>query len=228
MINSKEKIIIERIIRSNRKSLSISISSEAGIIIRAPHNISDMVIHDLVQKKREWITDKIDKIKRRPERKFIQGEIFPFLGSDYTLSPSSEKKIYVSGERLEIPESFLTLQDSKITEQRLIDWYRKQARIVINSRIKTISSDTGINWASIRISGARRRWGSCGARGSLNFSWRLVMCPVDVIDYVIVHELVHISIRNHSRAFWKKVEEIMPDYRDKENWLKNNSGHINF
>jgi predicted metal-dependent hydrolase len=77
---------------------------------------------------------------------------------------------------------------------------------------------------AIKITEARKRWGSCGSKGTLNFSWRLIMAPMEVIDYVIVHELAHIGQLNHSPTYWRKVAEILPDYKKREKWLKENGG----
>jgi predicted metal-dependent hydrolase len=80
----------------------------------------------------------------------------------------------------------------------------------------------GFAWKQIRISSARTRWGSCSTTGNLSFTWRLVLAPLEVIDYVVIHELVHTTIKNHSPAFWHRVAEIMPGYKQQVTWLKRN------
>ncbi len=85
------------------------------------------------------------------------------------------------------------------------------------------SEMTGLIHRSIKITSAKKRFGSCSPNGSLNFSWRLMMAPLNIIDYVVVHELVHIEERNHSKNFWNKVRIILPDYKQSEKWLKDNS-----
>ena len=77
-----------------------------------------------------------------------------------------------------------------------------------------------LKYDKIIITGAMKRWGSCSSKGNLNFAWRLVMAPIDIIDYVVVHELSHIVHRNHSKRFWEQVETIFPDYKIKRKWLK--------
>ena len=98
--------------------------------------------------------------------------------------------------------------------------WRKLANKRIPERCRYFIDLTGLRPRSIRITGARKRWGSCGARGSLNFSWRLMLMPSEAVDYVIVHELVHLFERSHSKRFWRKVAEIMPDYRVYRKWLR--------
>ncbi len=86
-----------------------------------------------------------------------------------------------------------------------------------------LAAQHGFEYQRIRITSARTRWGSCSSRGTLSFTWRLVMASEDVIDYVIVHELVHLRIHNHSREFWTQVGLLMPDYKEKRLWLKKNA-----
>jgi predicted metal-dependent hydrolase len=82
----------------------------------------------------------------------------------------------------------------------------------------------GFQYRKIGITSARTRWGSCSATSALNFSWRLIQAPMEAVDYVVVHELVHTVIHDHSRKFWTRLEQVMPDYRARRKWLKQN-GH---
>lgn len=102
-------------------------------------------------------------------------------------------------------------------------WYRAQARWHLTGRIDHFARQHGFVYNSLRINGARTRWGSCNAqRGSLNFTWRLVMAPPEIVDYVVVHELCHLKHPNHSPDFWAEVEGILPDYKQRRKWLKEN------
>ncbi len=98
----------------------------------------------------------------------------------------------------------------------------EEAQKEIQSRCMWFSMKTGHVPASIRITDARQRWGSCTHKGGLNFSWRLIQAPPEIVDYVVVHELVHISQPDHSRKFWNKVKEILPDYERRRKWLREN------
>ncbi len=104
-----------------------------------------------------------------------------------------------------------------------VEWYRKQARQLITARVKHYADLLGLNVNKIRISNARKRWGSCSAKNNLSFTWRLILAPLEIIDYVVIHELMHIFEKNHSRRFWARVEEFYPDYRKIRKWLKQNS-----
>ncbi len=104
----------------------------------------------------------------------------------------------------------------------LKSWYRDEAHKEIHSRCMWFALQTGLTPVSISITDARRRWGSCTHTGGLNFSWRLIQAPPEIVDYVVVHELVHISQPDHSKKFWEKVRKIMPDYERRRKWLHDN------
>jgi len=99
-------------------------------------------------------------------------------------------------------------------------WYKKQARKVLSERVEHLAQKHGFEVNKTRISSARTRWGSCSQKGTLSFTWRLVMAPLEVIDYVVVHELCHLKEMNHSKASWAQVEAILPDYKKHRSWLK--------
>ena len=105
---------------------------------------------------------------------------------------------------------------------RLRRWYMQEAEKEIHSRCMWFSMMTGYSPSSVRITDARRRWGSCTYKGGLNFSWRLIQAPLEIVDYVIVHELVHLRQPDHSPKFWAKVEALMPDYKRRREWLREN------
>ena len=97
---------------------------------------------------------------------------------------------------------------------------------MLTERVEFFAHAQGFKVKKIRISSARTRWGSCSAKGTLSFTWRLVMAPPDVIDYVVVHELCHLKELNHSKAFWAQVEAILPDYKTRRKWLKDNGAKL--
>ena len=105
-------------------------------------------------------------------------------------------------------------------------WYRIRAKENIESRVKVFAAKIGESPNKVTIKAQKTRWGSCSSLGNLNFNWRLIMMPQKIIDYVVVHELCHLKEMNHSSTFWNRVEEIMPDYRNRRKWLKNNAWKV--
>lgn len=111
-------------------------------------------------------------------------------------------------------------------ERAVGKWYRIRAKENIESRVKVFAAKIGESPNKVTIKAQKTRWGSCSSLGNLNFNWRLIMMPQKIIDYVVVHELCHLKEMNHSSAFWNRVEEIMPDYRNRRKWLKNNAWKV--
>ena len=141
-----------------------------------------------------------------------------FLGQSYPLEVVDHQR-----EALTLNGSFRLRRDKLEDAAAVFEaWYRAQAREGISLRAAFFAGLYGFEYHSIRITGARTRWGSCGSKGTLNFSWRLMMAPPAVVEYVVVHELCHLRQHNHSKAFWALVESILPDYKQRQKWLKAN------
>jgi predicted metal-dependent hydrolase len=216
-----QKIQVEKIIRSRRRTIALEITPSATLIVRAPLRAPNEYIEELIRQKRSWIERKFDEMKRRPllsGHEYTEGEIFLFLGREYplhiiqdsTMTIERSDKLYVSSR---------LLPDIKNHIKR---WYREEAHKEIQARCMWFSMKTGQVPTTIRITDAQQRWGSCTHKGGLNFSWRLIQSPPDIVDYVVVHELVHICQPDHSRKFWNKVREILPDYERRRKWLREN------
>jgi predicted metal-dependent hydrolase len=108
----------------------------------------------------------------------------------------------------------------EVLEPKILRQYKKEAKDKITQRLDYYSSVTGLRYKTVKITSAKTRWGSCGPRGNLCFTWRLMNAPLEVIDYVVVHELVHTVQRDHSKKFWSKVHAIIPDYKTRRTWLR--------
>ena len=113
------------------------------------------------------------------------------------------------------------VQETEFTDQEIL-FYNEKALKLFKERGAYYSNLTGLFPRSIKISNARKRWESCSRTGNINLSWRLVLKPLAVIDYVIVHELAHLKHLNHSRKYWDYVGSVVPDYKVQRKWLKNN------
>jgi predicted metal-dependent hydrolase len=212
---------IEKIVRSHRRTIALVITPDAHLIVRAPFRVPAAVIDEMIREKSGWIRKKIAEMKQRPRatiHRYEEGEIFSFLGRSYPLHFTEDGRGRI--ERTDRLCVCHTLRPD--VQRRLKAWYREEARKEIHARCMWFSLTTGYVPASIRISDARERWGSCTHKGGLNFSWRLIQAPLEIVDYVIVHELVHISQHDHSKKFWAKVKEILPDYERRRQWFREN------
>lgn len=219
---------IDRIIHSRRKTFALVIEPDGSLTVRAPRGASRLQIERLVQAKADWIERKQAWVKSHPAapgpKSYADGELFEYLGQPIRLEivDAASPALRLEGGRFLLARRFLPQAQKVFTA-----WYRRQARQVIGERTRRKAAELGLAYRSLRITSARTRWGSCGARGTLNFSWRLVMAPLPVIDYVIVHELVHLEIKNHSPAFWQRVARLAPEYQQQRAWLKANGGRLN-
>jgi len=216
-----QKILVEKIIRSRRRTVALEITPSATLIVRAPLRAPSAYIEEIIRQKHSWIVRKFDEMKRRPlssGHEYTEGEIFLFLGREYPLHILPEDNMTIErSDKLYV--SYKLLPDIKNHIKR---WYRQEAHKEVQARCMWFSMKTGHVPTTIRITDARQRWGSCTHKGGLNFSWRLIQAPIDIVDYVVVHELVHICQPDHSRKFWNKVREILPDYERRRQWLREN------
>ena len=139
-----------------------------------------------------------------------------YLGNAYPLEIVKEQK-----KPLLLEGSFKLAASAQSNATLVFErWYRAQAKQILTERVDLYAGQYGFQYKKIGITSARTRWGSCSADSALNFSWRLILTPMEAVDYVVVHELVHTVFHNHSRRFWKKVETIMPDYKERRKWLR--------
>ncbi|EEP60829.1 M48 family metallopeptidase [Sulfurihydrogenibium yellowstonense] len=213
-------IKIEKIIKSNRKTIAIKPTENGTIIVKAPKKATNKLIIEIIEQHKDKILKKLkelEKIKEINFKQFVAGEEFLYIGKAY--------KLYIV-ENLETPlkfqDGFYLSKDYKNQRREIfIDWYKKQAKIIIPNRVKYWAEKCGYSIKKVGITNANKQWGSCSAKGNLNFSWRLILAPLEVIDYVIVHKLSHLKELNHSKNFWNEFKKCMPEYKKHHDWLKN-------
>lgn len=209
------------IIRSSRrKTLAIQVERDGRITVRAPEKLPDRLIATFVKEQEAWIQKHLKNRKPAPERTFSHGETFLFLGREIPL------KLVPSGRQsLWLDDIFkLTTRNQNRAKDLFISWYKREARSHLRERVATHAELMNLEHGSLRISNARYTWGSCSPTNRLSFTWRLVMAPEDVIDYVVVHELSHVVHKNHGKRFWQKVAKFCPEYKKHRAWLDSN-GH---
>jgi len=221
-------IQIDKIIRSKRKSLYLVVDTNAKLIVKAPLRCSNRAIRESVERHQDWILHKQQYAgaHHRPScpKKYIASERFLYLGKEYELFVTETTNIPLEFKR----DKFVLAENRRINARDLfIRWYSKEAFRIISDRANLYSYISGIKYRKLNISDAKSRWGSCSPNGNLNFSWTLIMAPLEVIDYVIMHELVHIKIKNHSKQFWQKVQSFIPEFKCRRNWLKENQNLLN-
>lgn len=123
-------------------------------------------------------------------------------------------------------EKRLTNQKKSLIDVNKIEEYKKQARSYIPKRVQEIAEKHWYTYNKIKITSAKTRWWSCTSQKNLNFSFRLILTPPEIIDYVISHELAHLKEMNHSRHFWLEVSKMDKNYKNNDKWLKDNAGYF--
>ncbi|PKO08242.1 MAG: M48 family peptidase [Chloroflexi bacterium HGW-Chloroflexi-2] len=216
-------IKIDEVVRSRRKTIALVVQPDGRLVVRAPLRVSQKIIDAFVISKADWIEkSRQSQVARRkffPKRSFASGELFWYLGKQYPIKVvKSQRPVFQFQLGFSLDENALP-QAKKQFEK----WYRDQARLYLNERVVHYARLYNFHYQKIRVSSARTRWGSCSARGTLSFTWRLIMSPPEIIDYVVIHELAHTIHHNHSPQFWGLVGSILPDYAEKRKWLKHNS-----
>jgi hypothetical protein len=212
------------LIRSRRRTIALIVQNDGRLVVRAPLRAPERLIREFVTSKAGWIRKKQAQARaeRLPARQYVEGELFPYLGKSYPLK-------YVGPQRpaLKLGSAFLLARSAQPrAKAAFLRWYKTSSAQVLAGRVNRFALQYGFVYQQIRITAARTRWGSCSSRGTLSFTYRLVMAPLEVVDYVVVHELVHLKVKNHSKKFWTQVAAILPDYKRHVAWLKKNGKYL--
>ncbi|WP_432663750.1 SprT family zinc-dependent metalloprotease [Wukongibacter baidiensis] len=210
-----------------RKTMSIQIKREGMVLVIAPKGLSKETIKEVVKSKGKWICKKLDEFKEigyKPEnRSFVDGELFMYLGEKYPL------KIELHDGGIKRPDVMFfqdaiyirtSKDDAELLKKAMEKWYRERCLATITERVEYYKHLVGKEPNKIRVKEQKKRWGSCTSRGDLLFNWRCIMAPLDIIDYIVVHEMCHLIHMNHSKEYWKTVEAVIPDYKERREWLK--------
>lgn len=221
-----QKIYEYTLLKSKRKSVSISVGKDTKILIRAPLFFSERAVEELIKNRAGWISEKYEQAKKlqgfKPSHSFASGEVFSYRGKELILN----RIINPQRNRILVTKQADTLllvsptDEKEVLKEAIVKWYRERAKEVLPQKVSYYQKYVGRSVGDIRIKEQKSRWGSCSNKGNLNFNWKIMMAPDEIIDYLVVHELCHRLHMNHSQEFWNSVGKIIPDYKQREKWLK--------
>lgn len=212
------------------RHLRLQVDSEGKFTLVIPRFTGRQTIDVFLKNNQKWIEKQWKKIKEQeelhPKPKYQNGDTFYYFGEALTLEvkPSDRKRptIKIRGDKM-----FITLyrtisreEGERAVKKTIEKFYRKKAEEIIHDRLRHFNKYYGFRYRRVTLRKQKSRWGSCSAAKNLNFNWRLIMAPIGVIDYVVVHELCHLKEMNHSRRFWALVEEIIPRHPKAKKWLR--------
>lgn len=209
-----------KIQRSKRKTIAIKVEPNGSISVKAPYHLSDDAIHGFIDLKRQWIDSKLKAFKSRQIKcqSFDNGAEVFLAGQRYVLEHKEDMKssVEIIGDKVHIKHN---VSDAQTLVEICIKNYAKQ---FLSERLQLLSMKAGLMPNKVSIKTQRKRWGSCTSNKHILLNWRLIFAPLDVIDYVIYHELCHLQQMDHSKAFWDLVSKAEPEYKSKREWLKKN------
>ncbi|MBW1820403.1 MAG: M48 family metallopeptidase [Deltaproteobacteria bacterium] len=210
--------------KSKRKTLSIYIERDGTVTVIAPGNSTDKEIEEVIKKKEyqiykslsEWELTNSTKI----EREFVNGQSFLYLGRNYRLEIVKEEQ----KKPLILKNGYFLLRkkDESKAKKLFIEFYKEKGLPIIVERVERYQKRINVNPKQIRIMELKNRWASCSEKGNLNFHWKCIMAPLDVLNYIVVHELAHLVSKNHTKAFWNEIDKVMPDFQKYIEWLRIN------
>lgn len=204
--------------RSKRKTISLSVNENGDIIVKAPYFVHQKIIENFILEKQDWLKKQVEKNAENKEKKsrfWKDYSRFLFLGNYYNVIFGNFKKTSFDGRNIFTPKS---ISQEKFKSD-LIKIYKTEAKKIILKIADKLYLETGLYGESIKINGAKKRWGSCSGKNSLNFSFFLVMADIKAVEYVVLHELCHTVHHDHSKRFWGLVGKYMPDYKIRQNML---------
>lgn len=210
-----------------RKTIEIGVEPPDIVSVVAPEGTEDEDLLKYVKSKAKWIVQKLYEIKeiqsQHVDREYVNGEAFMYLGRNYSL-------LIIEDDSLKKPQTKLyqgkfvistPTKDQVKLKASMEEWYRQKTLEKVHERIAYYKRYFDVEPTDIKVKEQKKRWASCTSKRELLFNWRCAMAPSWVLDYIVVHEMSHMFIMDHSKDFWSLVERIMPDYEKRREWLKN-------
>ncbi len=211
------------------KNLRLQVSLENGLVIIVPEGFDSGTMNIYLRKKQDWILAKLDYyalLKRDLAASKKSGWHVFYQGTEHRVKVHKAGSLVADTIEVAAGRIVITLGEGREKDPAAVleHWMRSRARVLINQRVEAINGVLKLPFNRVTIKGQKTRWGSCSSLGNLNFNWRLVMAPPPVLDYIVIHELLHLIEPNHSQKFWALVGSVCPHYQTCRDWLKNN-GH---
>lgn len=215
VIQLQGQVLRYTLTRRKRRTIGFKVD-ETGLTVSAPPREPYNYLDQLISERAAWITQKLKEMqaRRQPARKWKNGERLPLLGDELELylyrTFTRSEPIHHAGKILVgVPDT----HDAVSVAAKVAHWYRRKAETHFRSRVALFAPRLGLASPPLKISNAKTTWGMCLPSGEIRLSWRLIKAPQAQIDYVVAHELAHLKHMDHSRAFWRTVAAIYPEYQ---------------
>ncbi|BES64226.1 M48 family metallopeptidase [Gottschalkiaceae bacterium SANA] len=223
-----EKAITIQVEYRKRRSFELKWINPHELRVRVPLGTSRKTIDQLIQDKDDWINrSRKQMLIRESEqgKNYLEAEVIQYLGKARPFR--WEKAQHPFQLHMGFEAVVLTGDGTPEEAQVLIEQtYRELAKEIFQARVSFFAERLGVSVNQIRVKSQKTRWGSCSSKGNLNFNWHAIVMPIEVVDYLVVHECCHLLQMNHSKEFWNLVESICPNYKEERKWLKNHHTQI--
>ncbi|MCB0361446.1 MAG: M48 family metallopeptidase [Bdellovibrionales bacterium] len=242
-----QKIFVLR--RAYQRYHRIRVKPSGQVLVTTSVGSSVRDIQKFIKLNQRWLSEKLEYfqvLKRQyPDKKFLQGEAFIYLGKALYLNficqidsetgkTSNAFKFNIEGQELRchIPQrewnnSFFLLPQPQIKDS-ILKFYKNSGQKILKERMALLASEMGLNYETLSFRSQKTRWGSCSSTGHIILNWKLVLAPLQVIDYVLIHELSHLKFLNHSQDFWSLVKNYCPQYKVHRKWLNDKIFEFDF
>ena len=211
---------------SDRKTTDIVIERNGMVAVRPPKSFKPEQVDEVVRSKRLWIYRNLaewrDLNASAVVREWVNGEAFLYLGRCYRLLlvDDQQKELQLKNGRFRLKRSLIERGGQEAAQNAFVAFYTDKGVSRIHDRLDYYAPKVGVKPAGLEVKDMGYRWASCSKKNELSFHWKCMMAPATIIDYIVVHELCHMHFRNHTEAFWNELDKVMPDYRERKEWLK--------
>ncbi len=216
-IGSPEMVVgLRRNKRAKRLTLRVS-SVDGKPVLTLPPRVTLRAAQDFLMRQEKWLRERLSDAPTRV--KVDIGVIIPFCGEKLVISQHSKTRTVLA-------PGHIVVSANKHAGKSVSAFLKSRARLAATEHAQKYAAILGHEFNRISIRDPRSRWGSCSTEGNLMFSWRLVLAPEKVLEYVVAHEIAHLAEMNHSAAFWQTVAGLMPEYNQFQKWLKLNGATL--
>ena len=208
-----------------KKTVAVTVDPTGSVLLVAPVHFSTSRLDAVIRQKAPWIVQRIRHVESHDPplapREFVSGESVLYLGRHYRLKvhqgETGDAKLH--GGWLHVPAPHGVQQTAHV-RAALVSWFRRHAADRLPERVEAWRTKAGVAMPRIVIAAQQKRWGSCDRSGTIRLNWRIIQAPMRLVDYVVVHELVHLRHRGHGRYYWRAVGRVMPDYERRREDLR--------
>src|SRR4051812_7063710 len=203
-----------RIRRSDRaRRIRVSVEGNGEVVVVLPRRSPDRHAAEAVKQLQPWIERRRRAVASAAAEVGRAPGTVPYLGETLTLVPEPGRvRVARRGDRLLVPDTG--------AGEALERWYRQRARVEVAPRLDAACARAGKSYTGLTIRAQKTRWASCSAKGTMSFNWRLLLAPPEILDYVVEHEVAHLTYMDHSPRFWNLLASRVPEWRAHSAWLR--------